>query len=132
MMAEVVDKERQGLDPTLHSFLERQRQDDKDYIYCAVCSAVIGRGGDRIEVNGGHDHHFVNPLGLQFHLGCFREALGCEIVGAPHSADSWFMGFRWRIANCSECRRHLGWYFDRKDAAYFYGLILDRIQHDRD
>ena len=131
-MAEVVDKERKSLDPALDRLLERERQERKDYIYCAVCSTVIGRGADRIEVNGGHDHYCINPHGLQFHIGCFQEALGCEIEGSPQAADSWFMGFRWRIANCGECRRHLGWYFDRKDTTYFYGLILDRIQHDQD
>ena len=131
-MAEVIDKQRQGLDPALGRLLERQKEDPKDYIYCALCSTVIGRFRDRIEVNGGHDHHFVNPHGRHFHLGCFREALGCAISGQPQAADTWFLGFHWRIANCSECRTHLGWYFDRPDQRYFYGLILDRIQHDQD
>lgn len=131
-MPEVIDKERQGLDPALGRILERQEEAPKDYIYCAACSTVIGRSGDRIEVNGSHDHNFVNPHGLHFHLGCFREALGCDISGPPQAADSWFMGFLWRIASCGDCKRHLGWYFDRQDQRYFYGLILDRIQYDQD
>ena len=45
------------------------------------------------------------------------------------AADTWFPGFRWQHASCSECHVHLGWYFDRGDE-YFYGLILNRIQHD--
>ena len=81
-MAEVVDKERKSLDPALDRLLEREQQERKDYIYCAVCSSVIGRGADRIKVNGGHDHYCINPHGLQFHIGCFQEALGCEIEGS--------------------------------------------------
>jgi hypothetical protein len=26
---------------------------------------------------------------------------------------SWFPGFSWRIAGCSECHRHLGWNFEQ-------------------
>jgi len=73
-------------------------------------------------------------FGYLFHIGCFSEALGCSIAGTPEAADSWFMGFQWRIAACSECQRHLGWYFDRvtpgSETDFFYGLILDRIQHE--
>ncbi len=132
-MPEVVDKER--LEPKLADLLKDEQEDKKDYIYCAVCSTVIGRRSDRMEVNGSHDHHFTNPYGLLFHVGCFSQALGCEIVGPPQRADTWFMGFQWRIANCADCRRHLGWYFDRivpPGGEFFYGLILDRIQHEGD
>jgi len=54
------------------------------------------------------------------------------ISGSPQAADSWFLGFQWRLANCAECRRHLGWYFDRPGDEFFFGLILDRIQHDKE
>ncbi|MCY4341985.1 MAG: cereblon family protein [Gammaproteobacteria bacterium] len=140
-MPEVADQERLEpkladlLDDDLEGELEDEGARRKDYIYCAVCSTVIGRRGDRAEVNGSHDHRFTNPYGLLFHVGCFSQALGCEIAGPPQRADTWFMGFQWRIANCSDCRRHLGWYFDRIAAPggeFFYGLILDRIQYDSD
>ncbi len=131
-MADVLDKERQGLDPKLGQFLREDKEERKDYIHCAACSHVITRLSDRMEVNGRHEHHCVNPYGLEFHIGCFQEALGCAISGSPQAADSWFLGFRWRLANCAECGRHLGWYFDRQGGEFFYGLILDRIQHDKE
>ena len=128
-MIDVLDKQRQGLDPRLKTIIDREPEESRDYLVCATCSHVITRESDRIEVNGGHDHHFTNPYGLEFHVGCFSEALGCAIAGDPVAADTWFPGFCWRLASCEDCRRHLGWYFDR-DSEYFYGLILDRIQHD--
>lgn len=133
-MIDVVDKKRQSLDPKLRDLLERDEEDAKGFIYCGVCSTVIGRVDDRIEVGGSHDHHFTNPHGYLFHIGCYRDALGCSISGMPEAADSWFMGFQWRIAACAECQRHLGWYFDRAapggESQFFYGLILDRIQYE--
>ena len=133
-MIDVVDKERQALDPKLKDLLEHEEEEARDFVYCGTCSTVIGRNSDRIEVTGSHDHRFANPYGFLFHIGCFSEALGCSIAGTPEAADSWFMGYQWRIASCSECQRHLGWYFDRvtpgSESDFFYGLILDRIQHD--
>jgi len=125
-MVDVLDKERQGLDPKLKEIVEKA---DRDFIYCSTCSSIIARSFDRIEVNGSHDHRFVNPYGIRFHIGCFAQALGCTISGDRVAADTWFPGFRWQHASCSECHVHLGWYFDRGDE-YFYGLILNRIQHD--
>lgn len=127
-MIDVLDKQRQGLDPRLKAILDREADESRDYLVCATCSHVIARPSDRIDVNGGHTHHFTNPYGLEFNVGCFSEALGCAITGNPVAADTWFPGFRWRLANCEECQRHLGWYFDR-EGLYFYGLVLDYIQN---
>lgn len=128
-MIDVLDKERQALDPKLKSLLEESADDTRGYVYCAACAHVVARGGDRIEVNGGHAHHFTNPVGIRFHVGCFAEALGCAISGAREAADTWFPGFRWRLATCEACGQHLGWYFDRQDS-YFYGLILDNLRQE--
>lgn len=126
-MVNVVDKERQALDPKLREILEREKAEDKDYLYCGMCSNVITRGADRIEANGSHDHVLTNPHGFEFHLACFSEALGCSISGQRTAADTWFPGFEWRLATCAECQQHLGWYFDKSDQ-FFYGLIVDRLQ----
>lgn len=128
-MPDVRDRRPASLDPGLAAALERAPADERALVYCATCSTAIARRDDRCEVNGGHAHHFVNPFGIHFDVGCYREALGCAISGQPTAADTWFPGFHWRIATCGECRAHLGWYFERQ-AGYFYGLILDRIQMD--
>ncbi len=118
------------LDPDLKTADADTTSPGKDFIYCARCSSVIGRVADRTEVNGSFDHHCTNPHGINFHLGCFSQALGCAISGQRMAADSWFPGFRWRLASCEQCQTHLGWYFDRRDTEFFYGLILDRIQYE--
>ncbi len=127
-MSEVKNPKQSELDPALRSMLGIQETDDKDFIYCAACATVITAPSQRIEVNGRHDHYFINPHGFEFHVGCFRHALGCDISGQPEAADSWFMGYVWRLATCGGCQAHLGWYFatgTNEDA--FYGLILNAL-----
>ncbi|MEZ5559432.1 MAG: cereblon family protein [Pseudomonadales bacterium] len=130
-MIDVVDKQRQGtgLDPGLEDILEDEALDRGALVFCGICSHVIGRRSDAIEVNGSHSHQCVNPYGIRFDVTCYAEALGCTISGQPSAADTWFAGFRWRLATCGDCGAHLGWYFDR-NSEYFYGLIRDRIQHE--
>ncbi len=118
------------LDPVLDTRIADKASAGKDFIYCAVCSSVIGRIADKTSINGSHDHVCTNPHGVTFQLGCWTQALGCTISGQRMAADTWFAGFRWRLASCAECRNHLGWYFDRDEATYFYGLILNRIQQE--
>ena len=128
-MSEVKDPKQSTLDPKLRSMLEIDQNEDKDFIYCAQCSHVVTNRSERFEKNGSHAHFFTNPHGFQFHVGCFKNALGCDISGAPEAADTWFMGYFWRLASCSNCHSHLGWFFsDAAEADYFYGLILDAIR----
>lgn len=119
------------LDPKLKAMLELETRDDKNYVFCALCSHVITSVSEKIAIAGAHAHYLTNPLGIEFHVGCFGQALGCDISGQPEAADSWFMGFLWRYASCSECHAHLGWYFlqPSSDNA-FYGLILDNLQEE--
>ena len=127
-MVEVIDKP-QTLDPKLKEIVDKEMDDEPGFVRCASCAYVIARMTDIIEVNGSYQHQFSNPYGIQFHLGCYANALGCTISGARTHADTWFPGYQWRLATCTQCDQHLGWYFDR-DAEFFYGLILDRIRSD--
>lgn len=130
-MTEVKNPPGSIMDPRLKSMLETEETNDKNYIYCATCSHVITTAGLKIAVNGNHSHYFTNPHGIDYNVGCFANALGCAISGSPEAADSWFMGYFWRVASCEQCHAHLGWYFTRPSGAdYFYGLILDHIQED--
>lgn len=126
-MTEVEDKTRQGLDPRLRDLLEDETGTPPDLVYCDACAQPVARKADATSVNGSHAHHCTNPYGIRFHVGCYADALGCDLSGRPTSADSWFPGFHWRLATCSGCHAHLGWYFERGQE-YFYGLILDRIR----
>ncbi len=95
-------------------------------LFCAACRNPITTQDDRISVQGGQEHTFTNPHGYQFHIGCFRQTRGCAHIGEETSAWSWFKGFTWRIALCSNCNTHLGWRFQAPDDQ-FHGLILNRL-----
>lgn len=102
-------------------------------VACAVCLAAITNTSHRITVSGSHEHRFVNPAGLLFHIGCYAEAIGCTIVGPDSLEYPWFPGFAWRLALCASCGRHLGWHFRSDGEVGFFGLILDRLlQPDAD
>jgi hypothetical protein len=93
---------------------------------CHRCLSTVTDGSARIAVGGAHAHHFVNPHGIEFHVGCFADAGGCVVVGEASTYWSWFPGFAWQIELCAGCGEHLGWLFRSADAV-FHGLVLDRL-----
>lgn len=95
---------------------------------CAACAREIADRDAAIAVQGAHEHHFVNPHGHDFHVGVFREAPGCALVGPPEAFFSWFPGLPWRIAVCSGCHIHLGWAYGV--GVEFFALILPRLRDD--
>src|SRR5690348_5321054 len=40
-------------------------------IVCATCGHAITRERERIRIHDAHEHRFMNPAGLLFHIGCF-------------------------------------------------------------
>jgi hypothetical protein len=98
----------------------------KKHILCKNCGNLITSDADSIVVNGSHDHTFVNPMGLQFHIGCFSNAGGCRITGVPTAEYTWFPGFAWSYVVCSGCHTHLGWHY-QSGGGGFFGLILDQL-----
>ena len=95
-------------------------------ILCAHCGHPITRESARIVLQGSHDHERENPAGQMFHFGCFVVAPGCSVSGSPTNEHSWFPGYSWCFAACSQCGTHLGWQFESQDHN-FYGLILNRL-----
>lgn len=98
-------------------------------ILCAQCRHPVTRQGERMTVDGAHDHRRTNPAGYRFHFGCFRAAPGCSTQGAASLEHTWFAGYAWKIALCASCLVHLGWRFER-GADGFYGLILERLAEE--
>lgn len=41
----------------------------------------------------------------------FRRVRGLHLYGHPETQHSWFPGYAWTIAHCSNCGQHLGWRF---------------------
>jgi hypothetical protein len=95
-------------------------------LICAHCGHLITTPERRFAVQGAHEHRFVNPAYVVFHIGCFSQAPGCASVGSPTSAFSWFAGYSWSVAVCAACGIHLGWRYSGPDT--FYGLILSRLR----
>ncbi len=95
-------------------------------LYCARCNHWITDEQQRIAVNGAHAHTCTNPLGITFHIGCFRSAPGCSAEGAATHEHTWFPGYAWQIAYCGRCNTHLGWWYTSPDDG-FYGLINERL-----
>lgn len=101
--------------------------DKKWHILCAECSQAITGDSERIEINGAHEHTFVNPSGIIFQIGCFARVSGTNISGEVTEQWSWFKGYGWRIVCCGRCSTHLGWVYMSGGEIRFFGLILSRL-----
>ena len=101
-------------------------QNRRRLIACAACRRVITSIADRIEVNGSHEHIFVNPDNERFLIGCFENASGLRGIGASSLEATWFSGYAWQSEICADCRSFLGWLYRRGDHR-FHGLVLDAL-----
>ncbi len=97
------------------------------HIICRRCGYRITQGSKRITVQGAHQHHFANPHGLVFCIGCFSTAPGCAYAGSFSNEFTWFKGYSWRLAVCGACLVHLGWLFVSAAGSRFNALILDQL-----
>jgi hypothetical protein len=102
-------------------------EDDKHKILCRTCRYQITTREKKRAVNGQHQHIFNNPAGIFYEIGCFSAANGCVNHGTPTIEHTWFTGFAWRYALCTNCLTHLGWFFQSGDDS-FYGLILKNLE----
>jgi len=105
---------------------EKARPKTRQTIVCAACGHAITDSASRMERAGRHQHTCVNPAGIVYRIGCFRDAPGCVSVGPSSTYYSWFSGCAWQVAVCGGCTAHLGWAFADADAR-FHGLILARL-----
>ena len=103
---------------------------DGERILCRQCRQLITTTGERIEIQGAHQHTFFNPHGIVYEIGCFRSVIGCRYSGPPTNEFSWFAGYSWRISVCSKCLLHLGWLYLSDTEGSFSGLILNHIIED--
>jgi hypothetical protein len=101
--------------------------EDNDFIICKNCGNPVTTPESIISVNEKHQHIFTNPTGIVYQIGCFSSAEGCNISGDPTAENTWFAGFNWSYAACSNCMIHLGWFYER-DEETFFGLIIDLLE----
>lgn len=57
---------------------------------------------------------YVNPSGVLHDIVTVSQVLpnSVTLVGPASEEYSWFPGYSWTIANCSNCSHHLGWLFN--------------------
>lgn len=106
---------------------EQNKEEEEKYILCNHCEYRITLPEYQIEVQGEFNHTFLNPAGRIYNIGCFKKAEGCLVLGELTSEWSWFHGFEWQVATCSQCFKHLGWFYSSKTEQTFFGLILDAL-----
>ncbi len=99
-------------------------------IVCRLCGHRVTSDDERIAVDGSHTHAFFNPAGILFEVGCFRLAPGCQASSEASGQFTWFAGYLWRTALCSQCACHLGWRFEKPDSVFFC-LILTQLTDNR-
>lgn len=91
-------------------------------IRCKACNKEITDPSYAVEP---HEHTFRNPAGYSFHLLCYSSADGAVEVGEPTQEATWFAGYAWTFAICSNCHNHLGWFY--RGERCFVGLIATRL-----
>ena len=99
----------------------------KRAILCRLCRVIITSSERKISQAGKYEHTFVNPQGVVFTIGCYSAAPGTTVFGTPSREFSWFQGYSWRFAACSNCQEHLGWYFEKTAKEGFWGLIVNKL-----
>ncbi|WP_155321328.1 cereblon family protein [Desulfosarcina ovata] len=96
-------------------------------VVCRQCLHPITSVVEQRVINSAHVHTFANPSGILFEIACYRNASGCGYIGPTSAEFTWFPGFVWRIAVCTNCLIHLGWRFIAVDGNFFHGLITSRL-----
>lgn len=103
-------------------------------IFCNACHERLGQQTDLIVMSeSGPSDVFVNAGGYVHDLITLRTVRRIQLQGEPVKEHSWFPGYAWTIAYCSNCIAHVGWKFTAVDNAlepkHFWGLSRVSITH---
>jgi hypothetical protein len=98
---------------------------------CTGCLHLITHSDRLIRVIGTDRHSFVNPAGVECDFYTFSTCAGAVALGEETTAHTWFVGYRWRMAFCGECARHLGWHYVCLSQSAlphdFWGILVSRM-----
>ncbi len=110
---------------------DKNDKEPKEY-YCVICGALISESGALIQINGSHNHSFVNPAGVRCNFTTFVHCENVLVHEDLYIEHSWFPGYGWRFLLCRRCYQHLGWKWDpvgeggKPDG--FFGLLINSVQ----
>ncbi|CAK9227707.1 unnamed protein product [Sphagnum troendelagicum] len=110
------DATRQELlevDGTVHRLRrEIELLENMDQLRCKCCSAIIARRSDMLVMSSdGPISAYVNTHGYVHETLTLARARGLILAGQPQTANSWFPGYAWILAECTACAEHMGWRF---------------------
>ena len=99
---------------------------NKAKLLCKACLHTITTYENIKIIDGKILHIFINPSGIMYEIGCFKEAIGAITTGDFTNDFSWFPAYDWKYTLCGNCMQHLGWFY-ASEGNTFYGLIIDRL-----
>ncbi|WP_062270807.1 cereblon family protein [Endozoicomonas arenosclerae] len=105
---------------------DSEESQESSRIICLSCKHPITHGDSALSVMGSHQHTQCNPAGIFFQFSCYNQASGCLVTGEATAEFSWFPGYFWQFACCSDCGTHLGWFFSG-GKPNFFGLLNNKL-----
>lgn len=112
----------------LEELLEAIPSPPQEVIVCKLCRHRLADADLMHNINGKIEHEFTNPFGIVHRFRSYNDAPGCKIQGSREAADTWFLGYTWRICTCGKCDTFLGWLFEANDS--FFGLLISKITQE--
>lgn len=98
---------------------------------CAACGGLITTSDRLIRIGVNTRHSFVNPVGVRCDFHTFFSCPGAVVHPEATEAHTWFPGYRWRLAFCRHCGRHLGWRYEAISPllrpSEFWGILVSHL-----
>ncbi|KAK1370128.1 ATP-dependent protease La (LON) domain protein [Heracleum sosnowskyi] len=81
-------------------------------IRCKNCQKVISKRSDMLVMSSmGPFGAYLNSSGYVHEIVTLLKVNGLSLVGHPSEEYSWFPGYAWTIAYCTNCECQMGWRF---------------------
>ncbi|EEC79545.1 hypothetical protein OsI_20665 [Oryza sativa Indica Group] len=104
-------------------------------IKCRCCKSLIAKRSDMVVMStDGPLGAYVNPHGFVHETITVSRATGLALDGNPSTVHSWFPGYSWTIASCTDCESNIGWLFKATKKNLrprsFWGIRSSQIADD--
>ncbi|KAL8109966.1 uncharacterized protein LOC141672116 [Apium graveolens] len=81
-------------------------------IRCKNCQEIVAKRSDMLEMSSdGPLGAYLNTRGYVHEIVTLLKVNGLSLVGHPSEEYSWFSGYAWTIACCTNCECQMGWCF---------------------